>query len=134
MTYSDSSLEYVTGEDGKNYIGVLIPDNADYVQIPSTDVGLKFRFEIFAMEAGDCILTFIGAATTDTHSCAIGHNQLESIAIPAGTTAIRVENGTNSPMWLVWADILEEGQDQMQVNRGVLYVDEYDATLEKIEL
>ncbi len=134
LTYTSAELARITGSDSKEYVGVKIDASNKYVDIPSTDVGDKFKFEVFMQEAGNIFLTFVDASTGDIHACTVGYNTKTSIDIPSGTTAIRVENKTASDCWLVYANIVEAGQDSMQLNRGILYVDEYDDTLEKIEL
>lgn len=136
LSYTNAELARITGSDGKEYVGVKIDASDKYVEIPSTDVGDTFKFEMFMYESGNVLLTFIDATTptTDIIACDVGYNTNTSVAIPAGTTAIRVENKTSSECWLVYANIVEASQNQIPLNRGVLYIDEYDPTLEKIEL
>lgn len=134
LSYTNSELARITGSDGKEYVGVKIDASNQYVEIPSTDVGDKFKFEVFMQEAGNIYLTFIGASSGENQACVIGYNTKTSSDIPASTTAIRVENKTSSDCWLVYANIVEAGQNQIPLNRGILYIDEYDVTLEKIEL
>jgi len=134
LSYTGAALARVTGSDRKEYVGVSINPTSQYVEIPCTAIGDKLNFEVFMWETGNVLVTWINGTGSETFVAVDGYNTFTSVDIPSGTTDIRIENKTSSQMWLIWANTLEAGVDTIQLRRGILYIDEYDETLEKFEV
>ena len=125
-----------TDSDGKARIGVEIGATAgSSFEIVNTDIGDKVNFEVFATKAGNVELSFEGAAVLETFTCVIGYNEFLSLDIPVGTTSLKFLNQTTEKAIVTWAETLEANFDSsLRKRRGILYLNEYDATLEKIEI
>lgn len=137
LTTSNASLVRITDSLNKEWVGVQIDGSgSDYFQFANTDVGKKLKLEVFAMATGTIDVTFVGsgAGVTTLTVSSTGYTTFTTGAIPASTTAIKVENKMSTVCYVTWANIVEETYSTITENRAILYIDEYDATLEKIEL
>ena len=135
LTTSNAELAYVTASDNKQYIGVRM-DNAGHITFNNSDVGLKVRIHIFALATGSGVkITYNGAGSNETLTItSTGFLTLTGSAIPSGTTSIKIENLSGQELLLAYANILDEGYTTVVNNRGIACVNEYDATLEKVEI
>jgi hypothetical protein len=109
MAASDSTVvvERVTGSTGEEYIGVKVPDTK-FCQWNNTEVGSTLKFEAFCLGAsGNITVTFNGTASSDVLTTVQGWNTYETIAIPVGTTAIRITNNTGETLYISYADTVE---------------------------
>ena len=135
LTTSNAELAYVTASDDKRYIGVRM-DNAGHITFNNSDVGLKVRIHIFALATGSGVkITYNGAGSNETLTItSTGFLTLTGSAIPSGTTSIKIENLSGQELLLAYANILDEGYTTVVNNRGIAYIDEYDSTLDYIEV
>lgn len=135
LTATNAELAYVTSEGNTQYVGVQM-DNAGHITFNNSDVGKKVRIHVFALATGSGVkITYNGAGTNETLALsATGFSTLTGTAIPASTTSIKIENLSGDELLLAYANILDEGYDTVINNRAIACVNEYDATLEKVEV
>jgi hypothetical protein len=134
LSESNAVIAYTTDSSGKEYIGINFAATG-YITFANTDVGLKLRIHCHALAVGSSIkVTYNGAASNETLTVAVGWNTVTGGAIPAATTSIKIENLTGDVVMMAYANILTENASNILSERGVVVINAYDATDEKIEI